>query len=157
MGIPAGMGYPRIAGTGMIFYPWRVAGADAGMKFYSRIRVYKDAIRADFTRCHLTAARRSNDPSSIAPRDPPACELNHCGWQDQIIHRPGRRATGCEAVSRSERGPGRRLGLLVSTLAINGTLMLAAATDGMKLQTILVQGSTFFFEKEKGQHFRWQS
>jgi len=27
----------------MIFYPWRVAGADAdaGMKFYSRIRVYK--------------------------------------------------------------------------------------------------------------------
>jgi hypothetical protein len=38
---PVGMGYLRIAGTGMIFYPWRVADSDASVNFYSRIRIYK--------------------------------------------------------------------------------------------------------------------
>ena len=44
-------GYPRIAGTGIVSYPLRVAGA--GVDFSTRVRVYEVDIRADFTRCHL--------------------------------------------------------------------------------------------------------
>ena len=52
---PRVCGYPRIAGTGIIFYPLRVAGAGAGAGagFSMRVRVYEVDIRADFTRCHL--------------------------------------------------------------------------------------------------------
>ncbi|OEL15672.1 hypothetical protein BAE44_0023309, partial [Dichanthelium oligosanthes] len=52
-GMPAGIWYPRVAGTGMIFYPWRIAGTDTGTNFYSRVRISRATIRADFTRCHL--------------------------------------------------------------------------------------------------------
>ena len=40
--------YPRIAGTGIVTYPLRVAGA--GADFSTRVRVYEVDIRADFTR-----------------------------------------------------------------------------------------------------------
>ena len=49
---PRACGYPRVAGTGIILYPWRVAGAGAGTCFDSRVRIYQVCIRADFTRCH---------------------------------------------------------------------------------------------------------
>jgi len=55
---PRVCGYPRIAGTGIIFYPLRVAGAGAGADFSTRVRVYEVDIRADFTRCHLWIRRR---------------------------------------------------------------------------------------------------
>ena len=48
---PRVCGYPRIAGTGIIFYPLWVAGA--GADFSTRVRVYEVDIRADFTRWHL--------------------------------------------------------------------------------------------------------
>ena len=48
---PRVCGYPRIAGTGIILYPLRVAGA--GADFSTRVRVYEVDIRADFIRCHL--------------------------------------------------------------------------------------------------------
>ena len=48
---PRVCGYPRIAGTGIIFYPLRVAGT--GTDFGMRVRVSEVSIRADFTRCHL--------------------------------------------------------------------------------------------------------
>ena len=50
---PRVCGYPRIAGTGIIFYPLRVAGAGAGADFSTRVRVYEVDIRADFIRCHF--------------------------------------------------------------------------------------------------------
>jgi hypothetical protein len=50
---PRVRGYPRIADTGVVSCPWRVAGAGAGTDFGTRIRIYKVNIRADFTRCHL--------------------------------------------------------------------------------------------------------
>ena len=43
--------YPRIAGTGNVSYPLRVAGA--GADFSMRVRVYEVDIRADFIRCHF--------------------------------------------------------------------------------------------------------
>ena len=43
--------YPRIAGTGIVSYLLRVAGA--GADFSTRVRIYEVDIRADFTRCHL--------------------------------------------------------------------------------------------------------
>ena len=46
-------GYPRIAGTGIVSYPLRVAGAGVGADFSTRVRVYEIDIRTDFTRCHL--------------------------------------------------------------------------------------------------------
>ena len=46
---PRVCGYPRIAGTCIVSYPLRVAGAD----FSTRVRVYEVDIRADFIRCHL--------------------------------------------------------------------------------------------------------
>ena len=46
---PRVCGYPRIAGTGIIFYPLRVAGAD----FSTWVQVYEVDIRTDFTRCHF--------------------------------------------------------------------------------------------------------
>ena len=49
---PRVCGYPRIAGTGIIFYPLRVAGAGEGADFSTRVRVYEVDIRVDFTRCH---------------------------------------------------------------------------------------------------------
>jgi len=49
---PRACGYPQVAGTGIILYPWRVAGAGAGTGFDSRVRIYQVCIRADFTRCH---------------------------------------------------------------------------------------------------------
>ncbi|OEL38000.1 hypothetical protein BAE44_0000981, partial [Dichanthelium oligosanthes] len=52
-GMPAGIRYPRIADTGMIFYPWRIAGTDTGTDFCSWIRICRATIRADFARCHL--------------------------------------------------------------------------------------------------------
>ena len=48
---PRVCGYPRIAGTCIIFYPLRVAVA--GADFSTRVRVYEVDIRADFIRCHL--------------------------------------------------------------------------------------------------------
>lgn len=48
---PRVCGYPRIAGTGIILYPLRVAGTGAG--FSTRVWVYEVDIRTDFTRCHL--------------------------------------------------------------------------------------------------------
>ena len=48
---PRVCGYPRIAGTGIIFYLLRVAGASTD--FNMRVRVYEVDIRVDFTRCHL--------------------------------------------------------------------------------------------------------
>ena len=50
---PRVRGYPRIAGTGLGFYPSRVAGAGAGTGFGLRVRVSEVSIRAGFTRCHL--------------------------------------------------------------------------------------------------------
>ena len=50
---PRVCGYPRIAGTGIIFYPLRVAGAGAGADFSTRVWVCEVDIRADFIRCHL--------------------------------------------------------------------------------------------------------
>ena len=50
---PRVCGYLRIAVTGIIFYPLRVAGAGAGADFSTRVRVYEVDIRADFTHCHL--------------------------------------------------------------------------------------------------------
>ena len=50
---PRVRGYPRIAGTGLGFYPSRVAGAGAGTGFGLRVRVSEVTIRAGFTRCHL--------------------------------------------------------------------------------------------------------
>ena len=49
-------GYPRIAGTGIIFYPLRVAGA--GADFSTRVQVYEVDICADFIRCHPYPSRR---------------------------------------------------------------------------------------------------
>ena len=43
--------YPRIAGTGIVSYLLRVAGA--GADFSMRVWVYKIDIRTDFTHCHL--------------------------------------------------------------------------------------------------------
>ena len=54
---PRVCGYPRIAGTGIIFYPLRVAGAGAGADFSTRVWVYEVDIRADFIRCHLYPLR----------------------------------------------------------------------------------------------------
>ena len=42
-------GYPWIAGTGIVSYPLRVAGAGAGADFSMRVRVYEVDIRVDFT------------------------------------------------------------------------------------------------------------
>jgi hypothetical protein len=50
---PRVCGYPRIAVTGVVSCPWRVAGAGAGMNFSTRVQVYKISIRPDFTRCRL--------------------------------------------------------------------------------------------------------
>jgi hypothetical protein len=52
---PRVRGYPRIADTGVVSCPWRVAGAGAGagIDFSTRIRIYKVNIREDITRCHL--------------------------------------------------------------------------------------------------------
>ena len=36
---PQACRYPRIAGMGIILYPWRVVGAGAGMGFDSRVPV----------------------------------------------------------------------------------------------------------------------
>jgi len=36
-GVPAGIQYPRVAGTGIVFHPSRVAGA--GLRIASRVRV----------------------------------------------------------------------------------------------------------------------
>jgi hypothetical protein len=63
--VSAGTGYPRIAGAGMVFYPWRVAGADSGINFGSRIRVYKVCIRADFTRYRMSFALHYKYNSSL--------------------------------------------------------------------------------------------
>jgi hypothetical protein len=49
---PRVCGYPRIAVTGVVLCPWRVAGAGAGTDFSTRVRVYKVSIRADFSRYH---------------------------------------------------------------------------------------------------------
>ena len=50
-------GYPRIAGTGTISYPWRVAGAGVGAgtgaDLGMLVQVYEVDIRAEFTCCHL--------------------------------------------------------------------------------------------------------
>jgi hypothetical protein len=54
---PRVCGYPRIAVTGVISCPWRVAGAGAGTNFSTQVWVYKVSIRADFTRCHLYAGQ----------------------------------------------------------------------------------------------------
>ena len=43
--------YLRIAGTSIVSYPLRVAGA--GADFSMRVRVYEVDIRADFIRCHF--------------------------------------------------------------------------------------------------------
>ena len=48
---PRVCGYPRIAGTGIIFYLLRVAGASTDFNMW--VRVYEVDIRADFTRSHL--------------------------------------------------------------------------------------------------------
>jgi len=48
---PQVCGYPRIAGTGFVSYPLRVAGAGADFSMW--VRVYEVDIRVDFTRCHL--------------------------------------------------------------------------------------------------------
>ena len=47
---PRVYGYPRIADTGIIFYPLRVARAGAGADFSTQVQVYEVNIRADFTR-----------------------------------------------------------------------------------------------------------
>jgi hypothetical protein len=47
----------RIAGMGMVFYPWRLAGAGAGTGFCSWVWISRASIRADFTRCHLYPQR----------------------------------------------------------------------------------------------------
>jgi hypothetical protein len=52
-GYPRARGYPRVAGTGVVSYPWRVASAGADMDFSMRVRVYEVDIRTDFTCCHL--------------------------------------------------------------------------------------------------------
>ena len=49
---PRVRGYPRTAGTGLGFYPSRVAGAGAGANLGSRVRVSEISIHTDFTRCH---------------------------------------------------------------------------------------------------------
>ena len=38
-GVPAGIQYPRVAGTGIVFHPSRVAGAGTGLRIASRVRV----------------------------------------------------------------------------------------------------------------------
>jgi hypothetical protein len=37
-GVPAGTKYPRIAGAGVISYPWQVAGAGVGVRYGWRAR-----------------------------------------------------------------------------------------------------------------------
>ena len=62
-------GYPRIAGTGIVSYPLRVAGAGVGADFSTRIRVYEIDIRADFTRCHLYLHLLLTNVCSTATRE----------------------------------------------------------------------------------------
>src|SRR6185295_459109 len=64
---PRVCGYPRIAGTGIIFYPLRVAGAGAGADFSTRVRVYEVDIRADLTRCHLHSLSNNTLPPPPLP------------------------------------------------------------------------------------------
>jgi hypothetical protein len=45
--------YPRIADTGMIFYPWRVEGTGAGVGFWTQARAREASIREQYARCHL--------------------------------------------------------------------------------------------------------
>ena len=52
-------GYPRIAGTGTILYPQRVAGEDADEDLGLRVWICEVSIRADFIRCHLDTAVRT--------------------------------------------------------------------------------------------------
>jgi len=62
-------GYPRIAGTGIVSYPLRVAGAGVGADFSTRVRVYEIDIRADFTRCHLYLHLLLTNVCSTATRE----------------------------------------------------------------------------------------
>lgn len=38
-GVPAGTPHPRVAGTGTVYYPWRVAGTGTGSSIVLRVRV----------------------------------------------------------------------------------------------------------------------
>ena len=40
-GVPVGIQYPRVAGTGIVFHPSRVAGAGTDLRIASRVQVYR--------------------------------------------------------------------------------------------------------------------
>ena len=86
---PGGRGYghesvPAGTGTGTGCCPWRVAGAGAGMRFFSRARAYEATIRTDITK---------DDNGQKKPAYPRAPDLagaetgmNLCPWARAWAH-----------------------------------------------------------------------